>query len=460
MPILSTYILPHPPVLLPEIGQERSRELEVTTNAYMKAAKMVADDSPDTIIVITPHSVAYSDYIHISPGARASGDFSAFGCKELSFDAVYDAEFVSRVTDIGTGMKLYCGVSGERAAGLDHGTLVPLYFVNKFYTGYKLVRISISGLYRGYLYAFGKAIKQAVDELGRKTVIIASGDLSHKLTHTGPYGFSAQGPVFDRQVTDAMKNADFLRFMTTEAELCEEAAECGLRSFVIMSGALDRTDVKAEFLSYEGPFGVGYGICAYKPLGQNEDRNFGEQLEAQNRAKISRIRKNQSKYACLAQKTLESYLKKGGDADIHEEDMDDGMYEKAGVFVCLKKHGELRGCIGTILPVRRNVADEIVTNTISAATQDGRFDPVTEDELDDITYTVDVLTLPEKCVYEDLDPDIYGVIITSGQKRGVLLPDLEGIDTRDKQLSTVLKKAGIGKKEAYSLERFSVKRFA
>ncbi len=136
------------------------------------------------------------------------------------------------------------------------------------------------------------------------------------------------------------------------------------------------------------------------------------------------------------------------------------MRGRAGVFVSLKKHGELRGCIGTFEPTQSNIAMEVIHNAISAATRDPRFPPVEPDELTELSYSVDVLSNPEAVgSSESLDPKRYGVIVESGLRRGLLLPDLEGVDTVEYQLSIARQKAGIGKEEPVKIYRFEVKRY-
>lgn len=134
------------------------------------------------------------------------------------------------------------------------------------------------------------------------------------------------------------------------------------------------------------------------------------------------------------------------------------LKEERGVFVSLKKDGELRGCIGTIFPAYDNIAEEIVHNAIEAGERDSRFNPVEKEELCNIVYSVDVLMPAEKASREDLDPKKYGVIVRSTSRSGLLLPDLSGVDTVDEQLEIALRKAGIGDHETYSIERFEVVR--
>ena len=131
----------------------------------------------------------------------------------------------------------------------------------------------------------------------------------------------------------------------------------------------------------------------------------------------------------------------------------------AACFVSLKKDGELRGCIGTLEPAKTDLCSEIARNARSAAFHDPRFHRVRADELPELTCSVDVLSPSEPCALDDLDPRVYGVIVLSGLRRGVLLPDLEGVDTAQQQVDIALQKAGIGRGEAYSLERFTVSRY-
>ena len=161
----------------------------------------------------------------------------------------------------------------------------------------------------------------------------------------------------------------------------------------------------------------------------------------------------------LAKETVEKFVLNGETAQI-PADLSSEMKGRAGVFVSIKENGELRGCIGTFSPCTKNVACEIIQNAISAATQDPRFLPVSPEELNELEYSVDVLTSPEKVAgKKELDPKKYGVIVKSGERRGLLLPDLEGVDTVDEQISIASMKAGIHPSEKIELYRFEVKRY-
>jgi uncharacterized protein, PH0010 family len=459
MPILGAFLVPHPPIILPEVGRGEERKIQKTIDAYREVASRIAKLQPETVIITSPHATLYADYFHISPGETAHGDLRRFGVGGVSVEAEYDSGFVQELTQKAGEAGLPAGTFGERDKSLDHGTLIPLRFLNETLSGYKLVRIGLSGLSVLDHYHLGKCIAQTAEKLGRKTIFVASGDLSHKLTEDGPYGFAEEGPEFDRQVTKAMTDGDFLQFLSFHPDLCDAAAECGLRSFIIMAGALDGKAVKPELLSYEGPFGVGYAVCAFPITGEDENRHFDTIYEKQQQERLSAVKANEDAYVRLARLSLETYVRSGKSAKLPDDLPEEMMNRRAGAFVSLKKYGQLRGCIGTISPVTRSVAEEILRNAVSACAEDPRFSPVTEEELPDLVYSVDVLAEPEPIgSISQLDVKRYGVIVTSGYKCGLLLPNLESVDTPEQQVSIAMQKGNIRENEKYSLERFEVVR--
>ena len=471
MAIIGAFTVPHPPLIVHEVGKGRENEIAATIAAYVQVAKKIANLKPETIVVTSPHAPLYRDYFHISPGTEAFGDFSDFGAPEVRFHLFYDADFVKALCSEADKANIAAGTKGEKRAPLDHGTMVPLYFINKYYTDYKLVRIGLSGQSYKAHYALGECIRRAAEKTGRKIAVVASGDLSHVLKSDGPYGYRAEGPVYDERIMAVMGSADFGKLFSFSPDFCENAAECGHRSFIIMAGSLDRTAVRAEKLSYEGPFGVGYGICAYEVTGRDDARNFLERYEAEERRSLDARKKSEDEYVRLARLAVENYVRtKGalrieGGAAVSSNGVermalsDDLLKNRAGVFVSLKKDGMLRGCIGTIAPVRESIAQEIAHNAISAAAFDPRFSEVTEDELSSLVYSVDVLSSPEKISSKEaLDVKRYGVIVTKGNRRGLLLPNLETVNTVDEQIEIACKKGGIDRSENPELERFEVVR--
>jgi AmmeMemoRadiSam system protein A/AmmeMemoRadiSam system protein B len=452
-------IVPHPPLIVPAVGRGEEKKIQSTINAYRAIAKNIARIAPETIVLATPHSVMYADYIHISPGRHARGDLGRFNAPQASVEKEYDTELVEVLSDLAYEANVKAGTLGEKDASLDHGTLVPLHFIEQEFQDYKLVRVSLSGQPLIAHYRFGQLIARAAKRLNRRIVFVASGDLSHKLTEDGPYGFAPEGPLFDKQVVGAMKTGDFMAFLRFGEAFCESAGECGLRSFIEMAGALDGRAVTPDFRSYEGPFGVGYAVCGYTVGGTDESRRFGQQHEKEYAEKLAAAKAGEDVYVRLARLSLETYVKTGKRAAMPGDLPEDLTCRRAGVFVSLKKDWRLRGCIGTITPTADSIAAEILHNAISAGTGDPRFDPVEEDELGELVYSVDVLGDAESIQsMDELDPKRYGVIVNKGHRRGLLLPNLEGVDTVRQQVDIALQKAGIRRDESYTMERFEVVR--
>lgn len=460
MSIIGAIIVPHPPIIVPTMGQGQEQEVQATIDAYNTAAKQVADWKPEVLIVTSPHTVMYADYFHISPGKGASGDMSAFGASQTRLEVEYDGELREEIIRQAETANIQAGTLGEKNPSLDHGTFLPLYFLQEAGANCPILRIGLSGFSPIEHYRLGQCIARAVDKLGRRAVFVASGDLSHKLKDDGPYGYAPEGPVFDRRVTQAMASGDFLQFLIMDARLSDQAAECGLRSFQIMAGALDGLAVSPALLSYEGTFGVGYGVATFAVTGPDERHRFAQQCEEIERARLAERKAAEDPWVKLARLSLETFVRTGNRLDTLPDNLPNEMTTRtAGAFVSLHVHGQLRGCIGTTGPTTESVAWEIVQNAISACSRDPRFMPVRADELDSLEYSVDVLGVPEPISSPaELDIKRYGVIVSCGGRSGLLLPDLEGVDTVEQQINIARQKGGISSQERYTLERFEVVR--
>ena len=471
MAIEAAFMVPHPPMIVPAVGRGSEKQIQKTIDSYNLVADEIARIKPDTIIISSPHQTMYYDYFHISPGKGASGDFGRFGAGEVSFNEEYDTELVGLIEAYSESADLGAGTKGEKSPELDHGTMVPLYFIRQKFDGFKIVRIGLSGLDLPTHYELGTIIKKAADSLGRKCVYVASGDLSHKLQDYGPYGFAPEGPEYDAKIMDVAGRGAFGEMLEFDESFCEKASECGHRSFVIMAGALDGLEIKASALSHEDITGVGYGICTFYPVlsedgsrRENETRRFLEKYLKKENERLADILRSSDGYVKIARKTIEQYLKTGKvpkvsdfTDDLTDDEKSELMEKRAGAFVSIHEHGQLRGCIGTILPTTDCVAEEIIQNAISASTRDPRFDAIDKSELPYLEINVDVLTAPEPIASPDeLDVKRYGVIVTSGMKRGLLLPDLDGVDTVEEQISIAMRKGGIKESDNYSLDRFEV----
>ena len=258
---------------------------------------------------------------------------------------------------------------------------------------------------------------------------------------------------------DVMGRGAFGELFDFDETFCDKAAECGHRSFVIMAGALDGLSVKVEKHSHQDVTGVGYGICSFYTGEHDASRKFlDEYLKKQADASREQL-EHADEYVKLAWKSLESYIKTNKTIDIPPDTPAEMLEQQAGAFVSIHENGALRGCIGTILPTTGSVAQEIIDNAVSAATRDPRFDPITPEELPWLEVNVDVLGEPEDIDSpEELDVRKYGVIVSSGMKRGLLLPDLDGVDTVEQQISIAMRKGGISEGEDIKLQRFTVTR--
>ena len=465
--IKGAFIFPHPPIIVGEVGKGSEVKAQATIDAVEEAAKRIAELKPDTILIITPHGNLFSDAITINGDALLDGSLVNFGAPQVKLELDNDLELVQEIS-IHADEKDIMAIAIDKEVrksyrvenGLDHGALVPLYFIHKLYQDFKLVHITYSMLPHEEHYRFGMAIGQAVEKLNRNTVIICSGDLSHKLTKDAPAGYSPKGAEFDEEYIEIIKQGAVNKLLSMNCELTEAAGECGLRSTVLMYGILDGCETKGEVLSYEGPFGVGYCVAQLHLNCGNRKNDNSEVLQDYINDKKKRLHETRSKedsYVSLARNTIESYIRTETLPGFNEKLPPELLQNKAGVFVSLKKHGELRGCIGTIAPTTDNIAQEIIQNAVSASTKDPRFYPVEVDELDELEYSVDVLGKPEAIgSASELDVYRYGVIVRNGSKSGLLLPNLEGVDTIEQQLDIVLQKAGIAKGENYKMERFEV----
>jgi AmmeMemoRadiSam system protein A len=224
-----------------------------------------------------------------------------------------------------------------------------------------------------------------------------------------------------------------------------------------MGGAFDGTAVRAERLAHQDVTGVGYGICTFYPEGPDESRRFLERRMAEIEEELRAKREQSDEYVRLAREAVEAYVLRREVLKVPAGLPEEMLSDQAGAFVSIHEHGELRGCIGTISPTRSCIAEEIIGNAISASTRDPRFPAIKADELPWLDINVDVLGEPEDIDSEDeLDVKRYGVIVSCGHRRGLLLPDLDGVDTPGQQVEIAMKKGGIHRFEKYKLQRFEV----
>lgn len=451
MGIVAAYAVPHPPLIIPSVGRGQQNAIERTIDSLQKVAAAIAAAKPQTIVIISPHAPAFRDGFFISQDSEESGSMAAFGHPQENLTIPINRAFASALAKKAESRGIPVAGAPVGLESIDHGAYVPLYFLKQVMdlASTSFVRLGLSGLPAETHREFGRLIAEVAADQGGSTVIIASGDWSHRLKEDGPYGFVEEGPQFDCALAAIFREGDLSRLFALDPQLCASAGECGLHSFQIMAGALEGSAFEGGLLSYEGPFGVGYGVAAFEALDAASSAIEGAEGEVE--------RCGMDPLVALARQTVESYCATGTAAPLPDDMPEEYLHERAGVFVSLHELGELRGCIGTIEPRQDSIAEEVRRNAVSACSADPRFPPVSDDELDYLSYSVDVLGEAEAVAsLTELDPKRYGVIVSKGWKRGLLLPDLEGVDTPFDQIAIARRKAGIGPDEDVIVERFEV----
>ena len=278
--------------------------------------------------------------------------------------------------------------------------------------------------------------------------IIASADLSHSLTESAPNGYDPMGAVFDEKLREAIAAWDVATVLGMDEDFRRRAAEDAVPSVSFLMGALDGLAVKPQVLSYEGPFGVGYLVAAVEVIaaagGRRRPRGSGRRPAI----------------PWCGWPGTPSTPSCGSAASSSPRTCRRSSSSRRAPSSPSSGAHTLRGCIGTIEPVQESLAREVVRNAIDSATRDPRFLPVEPQELDELSYSVDVLSPPEPVSGpEELDHKRYGLIVRSGPRRGLLLPDIEGVSSVEEQIAIAKVKAGILPDEPVELFRFTVRRF-
>ena len=418
MSLVYSVFVPHPPILVAEIGRGEEHKCQASLEAYQEIARRLVHTEVETVILVSPHAPLTKDGMTLSIEEVAQGNFAQFGAAQVSLSFACDTTVIAQFQKDLPGV---VPIQGP----MDHGALVPLYFLQKAGWSGKVVLLGMP-LERSEDY--GLRIGQILDKLPGRYALVASGDLSHRLKEDGPYGFDAAGPEFDQAVLKALLR-DTKKLTTLPVDLVEKAGECGYRSLRL---ALAAKEGAPEVLSYEGPLGVGYMVADLyhsSPLPQ------------------------------WARRCLSAYLNHEEPGLLRFPDSAEFAVRR-GCFVTLKQNGQLRGCIGTTEPWQGNLALEIQHNALAAGTEDPRFRPVQADAMNSLSFIVDVLGELEKIGGpDDLDPWRYGVVVRQGGKTGLLLPHLEGVDTVSDQISIAKQKGGISGEEPVELWRFEVIRY-
>ena len=267
MGIVAAYAVPHPPLIVPAVGKGEQRAIQNTIDAYEEVARRIAAHRPDTIVITSPHAPFYRDCFFVAQGCSSAGDMSRFGVFDGAISVDNDEEVASEIIRCARERGIPVASDAGYSSDLDHATYVPLHFIQPQWLSFRLVRLGLSLLPAETHRQLGAAIAHCIESLGRRCVLVASGDLSHKLKADGSYGFAPEGPRFDDEICRIFADGQLDDLFGMDEGMCDAAAECGLRSFQVMAGALQGSQHTQELLSYEGPFGVGYGIAAFEVEG-------------------------------------------------------------------------------------------------------------------------------------------------------------------------------------------------
>jgi AmmeMemoRadiSam system protein A/AmmeMemoRadiSam system protein B len=451
-------IAPHPPIMVPEVGREAAAEVRGSIDAMRDFTLRLIESGAETVVIISPHApldarafVAYQD-------SHLHGDFANFRAPETKVGAPLDEELLLSIARAAEEENYE--VVGIKGYSLDHGTAVPLYFLQRNGWQGSLVALGYNFLSNEDHLRFGSCIRRAAEALERPIAFVASGDLSHRLKPEAPAGYQPQAHLFDEEIVASLRACQPERIINIDQNLRKLAGECGYRSMLVALGATLELASNCDVLHYEAPFGVGYMVAQLvQTRAASEENEFGNSRAIESQETTAED--SGEELPTLARRAVESFIREG--TIVEPPSISSPLLgQRAACFVSLKTtSGDLRGCIGTIEPVKRTLAEELIANAISAATRDPRFPPVSNTELPSLRYSVDVLHAPEPAEFEELDPSTYGVIVEdeSSGRRGLLLPDIQGVETARQQVDIAARKAGIKDGTPLKLSRFRVERF-
>ena len=228
--IVGFYVMPHPPILIPEVGHGEEEKIKNTYDACENIGREIAEIKPDAIIIVTPHGTMFSDAIALSFENSITGNLKQFGAPEICMDFDIDMDLTQEIMVRADNCNIQTiGATGStlkkygREYELDHGAIIPLYFVESKYNSFKLVHITYGGITPIQLYKFGKLIKEAVEESYKNVVFIGSGDLSHRLKDEGPYDYSPYGEKFDKEIISLLKKGDVASIFNIDSKTIENA---------------------------------------------------------------------------------------------------------------------------------------------------------------------------------------------------------------------------------------------
>jgi len=437
MSLSAVVLMCHAPIVVPAVGGARGAACQATTEAMSAAARELVWSAPDVIVVVSPHAPRAARAWGVCFDGSERGSFARFGAPDCVVR-------LPGATDFARGLAIHFTRAGLDVfelpgSDLEHGATVPLYFVaQEGWSGPTLLMSLSSG---GDERRLGELLGAYAEESGVSVGLLASGDMSHRLKPGAPGGFHPKARRFDAHIVERLTGADLAGAIDVDPTLRELAAEDVVGSLEVAFGALGSETSGCRFLEYEGPFGVGYAEAILYRNSSPRSSATGHVLAVARKA-VGAVAHNADAARAASIVNEAPY----------------GTTPSRGVFVTLRtRSGELRGCIGHIEPQRATLEDEVFACARAAASTDPRFAPVRVDELSDIRLEISLLTPPVPVPdATHLDPQRYGVLISGGERRGVLLPAIPGVDTVERQLQIARAKAHIAENEPIDLQRFEV----
>jgi AmmeMemoRadiSam system protein B len=258
--ILMTAITPHPPIIVPEVGQGEELKSQKTIEGLQKLSQEIVGLKPETIVIITPHSEFNPYFFSVYSNSLLNGNFGMFRAPEVKLEFENDLEFIEELELKAKENFIKLNRLPSKTP-LDHGCMVPLYYLSKAGYKSKIVVINYTMLDKEKHKLFGKYIAETAEKLNRKTVFIASGDLSHRLKPGAPAGYEPDAKDFDELIVDSIKIGNYEAITNISFEMRNIAGECGYNSLMVAFGVINNTPEQNEVISYEGPFGVGYIVA-------------------------------------------------------------------------------------------------------------------------------------------------------------------------------------------------------
>ena len=428
-------LVAHPPILLAEVGGTQSERVRATADAMRELDGILSTVDAPLVVVISPHSPSSMTSLPVRRAAHAAGDLSRFRAPQVRVEAQVDVALAAAL--VVDGQRAGFSLTWAEETELDHGVVVPMHSLRRTMANKSCIFLGVSGWPLHRFVAFGAWLQARLRD--RSAILIASGDLSHRLTPDAPYGFRPEGPLFDRLVIDALRARAWERIEALDPDLVEGAGECGLRPLAILLGAGRAANLQSQVLSYEGPFGVGYPVVAFT---------------------ASAVPKVALDIQTLGRQAIDTYLRTRQLIE-PPDPIPIELQAPSAVFVTLRKDGELRGCVGSVRPTEATAAHELIRYAVASAVRDPRFDPVRLDEVASLMIKVQLLDVPEPVTdIAQLDPHTYGVIVRRGDRQALLLPGIDGIDTPEQQVRAACEKAGIDRHAPLELERFRARTLA